>query len=81
LAASHSFPSFGFPLNILAANASRPTVSIEKRALVGNTNQLSVPFRADGTKIRFSVDPASPAINGDVTLDDVLIAGRRVHTH
>jgi hypothetical protein len=31
-------------------------------------------------KIRFSVDPASPAINGDVTLDDVLISGRRVHT-
>lgn len=35
---------------------------------------------AEPIKIRFSVDPASLAINGDVSPDDVLIAGPRVHT-
>jgi hypothetical protein len=30
---------------------------------------------------KFSLDPASPSINGSVTPDDVMIAGPTVHTH
>lgn len=39
------------------------------------------PLTAWAGPIKFSIDPASPSIDGNITPDDVLIPGPQVHTH